>query len=60
MEKKLDELIELVEQIRRLMIVALMRSGASQGDIAKGLGVNQSSISRLFVERVVKKAKKTK
>jgi len=60
MENKLDDLLESVDQIKRLLILALLRSGASQGDVAKGLGINQSSVSRLLAEGSAKKAKKTR
>ena len=43
-----DSVLRELESIKRLLIFALMRGGASQGDIAKALGVNQSSISRMF------------
>ena len=36
--------------IKRLLIFALLRAGASQKEIARALGVNQSSISRMFPE----------
>lgn len=38
---------EIVE-IRKLLILALMRARASQEQIASALGVNQSRVSRLF------------
>lgn len=37
-----------LEHIKRLLMLALLRDGVSQGDIAKALGVNQSTISRMF------------
>ena len=40
----IDELV----QIKKLLILELLRDGASQTDIAKVLGVNQSSISRMI------------
>jgi predicted transcriptional regulator len=33
--------------IRKLLVLALSRAGASQDDIAEALGVSQSSISRM-------------
>ncbi len=38
---------ELVD-IKRLMVLALLRDGASQSDIAAALGVSQPSVSRMF------------
>lgn len=40
-------LVELVA-IKKLLVLALMKSGASQRQIASALGVNQSQVSRLF------------
>jgi predicted XRE-type DNA-binding protein len=34
--------------IKKLLVLGLIRSGTSQRQIAKALGVNQSQISRLF------------
>jgi predicted XRE-type DNA-binding protein len=44
-----------IEHIKRLLILGLMRSGASQAEIANALGVNQSSISRMFPHAVTTK-----
>jgi predicted XRE-type DNA-binding protein len=53
-----NELLDVLEQIKRLMILSLSRDGASQSEIAKALGVNQSSISRLFSNKPVKVVRK--
>ncbi|GIW52807.1 MAG: hypothetical protein KatS3mg081_2162 [Gemmatimonadales bacterium] len=37
-----------LEEIKRLLIFALLRNGASQAEVAKALGVSQPSISRMF------------
>jgi predicted transcriptional regulator len=37
--------------IRRLLILQLLRSGVSQAEIATALGVNQSSVSRMFPQQ---------
>lgn len=37
-----------LEDIKRLLLLALLRSGASQAEVAKALGVSQPSISRMF------------
>lgn len=57
MEGRVDELLNCMEQIKRLLILGLMRNGASQSEIAKSLGINQSSISRLFANDPGRKAK---
>lgn len=48
-----------VEAVKRLLILILLRDGASQLDIAKALGVNQSSISRMFPGGLGKRTKKS-
>jgi predicted transcriptional regulator len=42
------DLIRELQDIKRLLIMVLVRSGASQGDVAMALNVNQSSVSRMF------------
>jgi len=44
----LKRLADATEDIRKLLIFALLRSGISQAQVAAALSVNQSSISRLF------------
>jgi len=43
-----DPIVKELEDIKRLQILALIRDGATQGEIAVALGVNQSSVSRMF------------
>lgn len=43
--------------IKRLLILALLREGASQAEIAKALGVSQPSISRMFPGKIGKAVK---
>lgn len=43
-----DPIVDELESIKRLLAFGLLRSGASQGDIASALGVNQSNVSRMF------------
>lgn len=58
-EETLDKIsLELVS-IRRLMLFALMRGGASQSELAETLGVSQSSISRMIPSQK-KESKKAK
>jgi predicted XRE-type DNA-binding protein len=58
MDKKLDALIATVEDIKRLLVLALLNSAASQADIAAALNINQSSVSRLFQGGIARKASK--
>jgi DNA-binding transcriptional ArsR family regulator len=41
-----------LEDIKRLLMLALLRDGVSQGDIAKALGVSQPTISRMFPGKI--------
>jgi predicted transcriptional regulator len=40
--------VEELINIKKLLMFGLLRSGASQLEIAKALGVNQSSVSRML------------
>ena len=42
-----SQLAELVA-IKRLLVFSLLRSGASQNEIAGALGMDQSQVSRMF------------
>ncbi len=46
-----------LEDIKRLLMLALLRDGVSQAEIAKALGVSQPSISRMFPGGIEKTAK---
>jgi len=43
-----DKVAQELAAVKRLMILQLLRNGASQAQIASALGVNQSAISRMF------------
>lgn len=60
MEKQLDHLLESMDHIKKLLILALLRDGASQTELAKTLGVSQSFISKLFPSGIGKQTKKTR
>jgi predicted transcriptional regulator len=49
-------LAELVA-IKRLLISAMMNSGAKQDDVAKALGIDRSQISRMFADKKAKKGR---
>ena len=55
MEKKEAQgdtsLVKEMQDIKRLLILALLRSGSSQAEIAAALNVNQSSVSRMFPKK---------
>lgn len=48
-----------LEDIKRLLMLALLRDGVSQGDIAKALGVSQPTISRMFPGKIGEAVKRT-
>jgi predicted transcriptional regulator len=43
-----DPLLSELVSIKRLLAFALLRMGASQGEVASALGVDQSAVSRMF------------
>lgn len=44
----ISDILSELQDIKKLMVLALMRNGTSQKQIAHALQVNQSSISRMF------------
>jgi DNA-directed RNA polymerase specialized sigma24 family protein len=40
--------VEELRELKGLMVLLLMKGGASQGEIAQALGVNQSTVSRRY------------
>lgn len=49
--------IDPLEAIKRLLILLLIRDGATGEDIATALKVNKSTVTRMFPIRKVKKSK---
>lgn len=47
-----------LDAIKRLLTLLLLKAGASQREIAKALGVNQSVVSRMFSPITVKRFEK--
>jgi predicted transcriptional regulator len=43
-----DPIVAELTAIKRLLVCLLMRSGASQGDIGKALGIDRSNVSRML------------
>jgi predicted transcriptional regulator len=46
--KKGDPVLEELEAIKRLLVVALIKNGATQGEIANALGHTQGWVSQNF------------
>ena len=57
-ESSLGSIEKEMTAIRRLLVFALIKSGASQDEVAAALGVSQSSISKMFPN--VKKSGRTR
>ncbi|MGE3366512.1 MAG: helix-turn-helix domain-containing protein [Rhizobiaceae bacterium] len=47
-EAQADQIIRLLEDLRRLAILGLLDSGYKQSRLAEVLGVSQPTISRMF------------
>ena len=43
-----DPIVSELESVKRLLILRLIRDGASQEEIAGALGVTQPTVSRMF------------
>ena len=57
MAKRTDDsgassVLQELKNIERLLMLALLRDGVSQGDIANALGVSQPTISRMFPGKI--------
>jgi len=52
------ELAELVD-IKRLLVLALLRSGVTQNEVASALGVGQSTVSKMFPGGLPKPSRRT-
>ena len=55
-KKAIDDPIQSeLDSLKRLFTLFLLKAGASQGEVAMALGVDQSIVSRMFPARNVKK-----
>jgi predicted transcriptional regulator len=43
-----DPILTELAEIKRLLMLGLLNSGATQSDIAKALGVSQGTVSKMF------------
>ena len=50
-----DPTLKELDGIKRLLILALIKAGASQGEIAMALHTDQANVSRMFPARKVKR-----
>jgi transcriptional regulator len=56
----LDPTLKELDAIKRLLILMLIKAGASQGEIAMALHTDQANVSRMFPARKVKRFGDTK
>ena len=56
----MNELLAELVSIKRLLVFALMRNGASQSDIAKAIGIDQGQVSRMFTKEKATQRRKRK
>ncbi len=50
--RPVDPVLTELVTIKRLLVFALLKSGASQAQVAAALGVAQSQISRMFPDAI--------
>jgi transcriptional regulator len=50
-----DSTLKELDAIKRLLILMLVKAGASQGEIAMALHTDQANVSRMFPARKVKR-----
>jgi transcriptional regulator len=50
-----DPILKELDAIKRLLILMLIKAGASQGEIAMALHTDQANVSRMFPARKVKR-----
>jgi predicted transcriptional regulator len=49
---QIDPVLAELIAIKRLMVFSLLKSGASQKQIAAALGIDQSQVSRMFPDSI--------
>lgn len=57
MKKGKEQKIDTLEQIKRLLVLALIHQGIQSKDIAAILGVDPATITRIVPTRQIKKLK---
>lgn len=50
-----DPIQRELDSIKRLLVVLLLKAGATQGEIAMALGISQPAVSKMFPARSVSK-----
>ncbi len=54
-KKTNDQILFELDSLKKLLILLLLKAGASQTEIALALGVDQSTVSRMFPTSKVKR-----
>lgn len=55
MKNPLKQKVDTLEQIKRLLVLALLQQGVQGKDIASVIGVDPATISRMVPSRQIKK-----
>lgn len=55
MQIEADQTIKELVAIRKLLVLALLRSGMTQSQVAGALGVDRSVVSRMFPKGILSK-----
>lgn len=55
--QKRDPTLKELEDIKRLLILLLLKAGTSQGEVARALQMDQGNFSRMFPARKLKSVK---
>lgn len=58
--KKIEQIAGDVEAIKKFMVIDMISRGYSQDEVGKLIGGNQSTVSKMFPEGILKKAKSLK
>ena len=56
-EKEADSVLSELTAIKQLMIIALVRDGMQQSQIASAIGVDNATLSRAFPKGLIKSLK---
>jgi len=52
-DKEIHQIGQELSAIKRLMVLSLLREGATQNEVATALGVSQGSVSKMFPKGIV-------
>lgn len=58
--KRLEQIASDLEAVKKFMVIDLISRGFSQDEVGKLIGAGQSTVSSMFPEGILKKAKALK